>query len=137
MTKRKICKCGKPSVPGLFRGFALCQYHYNVRQFGRAWADQVQLEEEREKKIPLEVWMLKDTQGGWSFSFDPPTKKGWRYWRAKGRRIVYLTENNSGPLDLQEVVRVAKKLAHNPEQGNDVFWSDMSALILLFAQEEA
>jgi hypothetical protein len=39
MTKKKICHCGKKSIPGLVRGVALCQYHYNVRMYGKKWAD--------------------------------------------------------------------------------------------------
>jgi len=36
---RKICRCGEPSIPGLKSGVALCQYHYNERMWGTAWAD--------------------------------------------------------------------------------------------------
>jgi hypothetical protein len=35
----KVCRCGVPSLPGLISGVALCQYHYNERQWGKAWAD--------------------------------------------------------------------------------------------------
>lgn len=37
--KRKVCRCGKPSIPGLKQGIALCQYHFNARMWGKAWAD--------------------------------------------------------------------------------------------------
>lgn len=36
---KKICKCGKRSIPGLVPGVALCQYHYNVYAYGKEWAD--------------------------------------------------------------------------------------------------
>jgi hypothetical protein len=36
---QKRCACGEVSIPGLVAGVALCQYHYNVRMFGKAWAD--------------------------------------------------------------------------------------------------
>lgn len=44
MKKQKctIPGCGKESIPGLLRGNGKCQYHYNVGQFGRAWADKVE-----------------------------------------------------------------------------------------------
>jgi len=37
--KRKICACGKPSVPGLIRSVSLCQYHFNEKVYGKRWAD--------------------------------------------------------------------------------------------------
>jgi hypothetical protein len=39
--KEKLCRCGKKSLTGLVSGVALCQYHYNERQFGTVWADEV------------------------------------------------------------------------------------------------
>lgn len=32
-------KCGKESLPGLVAGAGLCQFHYNERMFGLAWAE--------------------------------------------------------------------------------------------------
>lgn len=37
--KRKVCHCGKASVPGLRPGTALCQYHFNAHMWGKKWAD--------------------------------------------------------------------------------------------------
>jgi hypothetical protein len=37
--KKKYCKCGERSLPGLFGHVALCQYHFNVRMYGKEWAD--------------------------------------------------------------------------------------------------
>lgn len=31
---KKVCPCGVKSVPGLIRGIALCQKHYNALMFG-------------------------------------------------------------------------------------------------------
>jgi len=33
------CHCGVPAIPGLVPNVLLCQYHYDVRQFGKNWAD--------------------------------------------------------------------------------------------------
>lgn len=41
----KHCHCGKRSLPGLRPGIALCQYHFDVRMYGKEWADRC--EEER------------------------------------------------------------------------------------------
>ena len=32
--KVKLCPCGQRSVPGLVKGIALCQKHYNALMFG-------------------------------------------------------------------------------------------------------
>ena len=32
--KVKMCPCGQRSVPGLVKGIALCQKHYNALMFG-------------------------------------------------------------------------------------------------------
>ena len=32
--KVKMCPCGQKSIPGLVRGIALCQKHYNALMFG-------------------------------------------------------------------------------------------------------
>jgi len=37
--------CGAPGIPGLLRGSGKCQYHYNIGQFGKEWADKVRDEE--------------------------------------------------------------------------------------------
>lgn len=44
MTKNPctITNCGKPGIPGLLKGAGKCQYHYNVGQFGKDWADEVE-----------------------------------------------------------------------------------------------
>lgn len=42
MSTKKNCYCGRPSIPGLKPGAAVCQYHYNVGQFGKEWADKCQ-----------------------------------------------------------------------------------------------
>lgn len=43
MTRRRKCAhCAKLSIPGLVN--PLCQYHYNVAQFGKAWADKCRAE---------------------------------------------------------------------------------------------
>jgi hypothetical protein len=48
--KRKVCKCGEPSIPGLISGVALCQYHYDVRVYGKAWADECKRQREQAAK---------------------------------------------------------------------------------------
>ena len=45
MTSKKVCRCGKPSVPGLIKGVALCQYHYDEKMFGKEWADKVKTDD--------------------------------------------------------------------------------------------
>lgn len=42
---------GKDSIPGLIRGHGKCQYHYDVGQFGKDWADHC--ERERKKRDAL------------------------------------------------------------------------------------
>lgn len=32
--KVKMCPCGQRSIPGLVKGIALCQKHYNALMFG-------------------------------------------------------------------------------------------------------
>ena len=32
--KVKMCPCGQKSIPGLVKGIALCQKHYNALMFG-------------------------------------------------------------------------------------------------------
>ncbi len=39
---QKCTVCGRRSVPGLLAGAGKCQYHYNVGQFGKSWADYVE-----------------------------------------------------------------------------------------------
>lgn len=39
MSREPCTLCGRPSIPGLLRGAGKCQYHYNVGQFGKDWAD--------------------------------------------------------------------------------------------------
>lgn len=48
MRKKKICACGEKSLPGL--DIALCQYHYDARQWGERWADTV-----RRREIAAEI----------------------------------------------------------------------------------
>jgi hypothetical protein len=48
MASKKKCYCGLPSLPGLKKGIALCQYHFDVHQWGREWADKCR--EERKAK---------------------------------------------------------------------------------------
>ena len=33
MPRQKICPCGKPSVPGLVKGVALCQEHFTALMY--------------------------------------------------------------------------------------------------------
>jgi hypothetical protein len=40
----KRCRCGERSLTGLVSDVSLCQYHYNVRQFGKEWADKCKKE---------------------------------------------------------------------------------------------
>jgi hypothetical protein len=47
--------CGKDSIPGLVRGGGACQYHYNLRQFGKEWADEV----EAKRKPPHVVRLIE------------------------------------------------------------------------------
>lgn len=36
----KRCQhCDKKSIPGLVKSIGLCQYHYNKRMWGEAWAE--------------------------------------------------------------------------------------------------
>ncbi len=63
------------------------------------------------RKPKIEVWMLKETTGPWWFSFDPPTKKGARYWSVAGRRCVHLVEprtNHSASAELKALRRVVR-----------------------------
>jgi hypothetical protein len=49
--KKKPCTipgCKEPSIPGLSKNQGKCQYHYNVGQFGKEWADKCK----DEKKLP-------------------------------------------------------------------------------------
>lgn len=39
---RRCTLCGSRSIPGLLAGHGKCQYHYNVGQYGKAWADYVE-----------------------------------------------------------------------------------------------
>ena len=34
LKKVKVCPCGQKSIPGLVKGIALCQKHYNALMFG-------------------------------------------------------------------------------------------------------
>ena len=34
LKKVKMCPCGQKSIPGLVKGIALCQKHYNALMFG-------------------------------------------------------------------------------------------------------
>jgi hypothetical protein len=47
---KKICHCGKRSIPGLISGVALCQYHYDCLMFGKEWADKCLAQELQEKQ---------------------------------------------------------------------------------------
>lgn len=50
MRKKKKCRnCDKESLPGL-KGIGLCQYHYDVLQFGKAWADKCRSDRELKEK---------------------------------------------------------------------------------------
>ncbi len=42
----------------------------------------------------IEVWAFHDSEefAGWSFSFDPPTKRGLEHFARKGRRAVRCVE---------------------------------------------
>lgn len=42
MKPQQCTICGAKTIPGLIRGAGKCQYHYNVGQFGKEWADQVE-----------------------------------------------------------------------------------------------
>jgi len=33
--------CGAPGIPGLVQGAGKCQYHWNVGQYGEAWANRI------------------------------------------------------------------------------------------------
>lgn len=37
--KQKCKYCPEKALPGLRLNTPLCQYHYNVYQFGKKWAD--------------------------------------------------------------------------------------------------
>lgn len=41
MITTKCSICGADSIPGMYRLGGKCQYHYNVGQFGKEWADKV------------------------------------------------------------------------------------------------
>lgn len=43
--------CGKPGIPGLLKGCGKCQYHYNVGQFGKDWADRCREGESMKNQI--------------------------------------------------------------------------------------
>lgn len=38
-TNNPCTECGLPGIPGLVAGAGKCQYHWNVGQYGQAWAD--------------------------------------------------------------------------------------------------
>ena len=51
MAKPQKCTipgCKEPSIPGLYKGHGKCQHHYNVGQFGQAWADKCKADKERD-----------------------------------------------------------------------------------------
>lgn len=50
MMPKKFCHCGKPSLPGLISGAALCRYHFNVKMYGREWADHCEANREATKE---------------------------------------------------------------------------------------
>jgi hypothetical protein len=39
--RQKCVHCPEQSIPGMRLGQGLCQYHWDVYAFGKAWADQV------------------------------------------------------------------------------------------------
>lgn len=39
----KNCACGQKSVPGLKKGVALCQFHFNAKVYGKKWANTVKM----------------------------------------------------------------------------------------------
>ena len=61
MPSKKICKCGKPSVPGLISKVALCQYHFDERMYGKEWADRCKENEphQSESKMKFKTGTVK------------------------------------------------------------------------------
>lgn len=118
-TKNPCTLCGKPGIPGLISGAGKCQYHYNVGQFGKAWADYIygQTPEGQLAKAAAEMLeaakndlkMHQDhgadvnpfsTQGGratWQQGWDGTRPANmvdgsveWRYWeRGRQARILH------------------------------------------------
>ena len=43
--------CGAPGIPGLVQGAGKCRYHWNVEQYGEAWANHVR----NQKPIPAHL----------------------------------------------------------------------------------
>lgn len=118
MSARKICKCGKPSVPGLVSGVALCRYHYNVRAFGQSWADKCADQEGREsartlllaelgakcleilsRKDALDHWRTITTHAAADFHADQER------WPTSGRRPHPIYQVLQGIDDLPDAAR--------------------------------
>lgn len=65
--KQKCTLCNKDSIPGLLKGHGKCQYHYNLGQFGKDWADYVedlkaqQQADELKRKTPDGLYQQKNT----------------------------------------------------------------------------
>ena len=58
MTPKKVCKCGRASIPGLVRNVALCQFHYTERQWGTAWAEECARLENPCPLLPQEIQQI-------------------------------------------------------------------------------
>lgn len=61
MSTRNPCTiCGAPGIPGLLQGAGKCQYHYDVGQFGKEWADKCRVEEKKmittQAELRAEFW---------------------------------------------------------------------------------
>lgn len=56
MAKIKYCHCGKPSLKGLKKGIALCQYHFDESIWGKEWADKCAAREEEITDFIMREW---------------------------------------------------------------------------------
>jgi hypothetical protein len=84
MAAKQMCnewQCGKPSIPGLIQGAGKCQYHYNVGQFGKEWADKVEADKaaEQAKFLPEHVAAALAFKERWTKA--RCKKRGYRDWR--------------------------------------------------------
>lgn len=73
-------------------------------------------------ETPEEVFLLYD--GGWTFSFDPPTYKARRYLAAKQRNLVHMVPAKT----LEKEVEALYHWKDRAEAAEDAKWKLISAL---------
>ncbi|CAB5514476.1 hypothetical protein ACOTHJ_15885 [Achromobacter xylosoxidans] len=114
-TKNPCTLCGKPGIPGLIAGAGKCQYHYNVGQFGREWADRVKASDEVRELARVDAEKAQEHgvdinpfstdgarhrwQQGWNGEHPELLVVGstdWRQWeRGRQARILHDTTPNA------------------------------------------